>query len=299
MDQFSISQLAKYSGIKPHTIRMWEKRYNALDPWRSEGNTRYYNGEQLKRLLNLVSLKVEEPNLSVLCSYTNEELNEKTERLFLKGLNRGDRAEFFVYQFIASGISYDENSFNKYFKKLLEEYDAETAYTKVIYPLMQRIGLMWSCDSMNAASEHFVSNLLKQKFYAMIDSLPAAKPTSPRWLLFLREGEFHEIGLLFSSYLIRKAGGTVIYLGANTPLATLGETADNAGASKLLFFYMQHEPVEELKAFIESLGTLSKTTSIYIAGSLDQRKLAKYKNITVLNSIEQFKLILAGSEADQ
>ena len=213
MDLFSISQLSRYSGIKAHTIRMWEQRYNALKPDRSEGNTRYYDNTQLRRLLNIVSLMEGDHKVSELCEMPDKGLFRLINEKVQNSIKTTEKAEYFISQMIAAGMSYDEQHFEKILSSCLVRYGMKKAYTEVLYPMLVRIGLMWEGDSIPPANEHFISNLLRQKLFAAIDSLPPSKATADKWLLFLQENEFHEIGLLFACYLIRLSGRQVIYLG--------------------------------------------------------------------------------------
>ena len=145
MNYFSISQLARYSGIKPHTIRMWEQRYNALTPNRSEGNTRYYDNKQLRRLLNIASLLESDYKVSELCKMPDKKLFRLVEELPNKAADN-DINEFFVLQLVSAGMSYDEVSFDKIFSHCLLKYGIKDAYMKVIYPMLQRVGIMWTTD---------------------------------------------------------------------------------------------------------------------------------------------------------
>src|SRR5664279_4349134 len=174
MESFSVSDLANYSGIKPHTIRIWEKRYHALKPNRSQGNTRYYDSAQLKRLLNISSLLHSDYKVSALCAMPDEKL----QALGRKNLqsNTTDQKEYFVTQLISAALTYDESDFVKIFSHCLLRYGLKDAYLLVLYPVLIRIGLMWLNDSLPTSSEHFISNLIRQKLFTAIDSLPAPKP---------------------------------------------------------------------------------------------------------------------------
>ncbi len=194
MDSFSISELAQYSGIKSHTIRIWEKRYDALRPDRSAGNTRHYNGKQLKRLLNISSLLDTDYKVSELCAMPDEKLKALHASRFDTAIPVQE--EYFVLQLISAALTFDELQFVHVFSHCVLRYGLKDTYMLVLYPALNRIGLMWLSDSLPTASEHFISNLIRQKIFTGIDSLPPAKPGKHSWILFLPENEFHEIGLL-------------------------------------------------------------------------------------------------------
>lgn len=266
MNQFSISQLAQFSGIKPHTIRIWEQRYDALQPERSEGNTRYYNGLQLRRLLNIVSLRGAEYKVSDLAVLPDEKLFQliKQEE---KKRESPEMEVYFISQLIAEGMDYNEAGFEKIFSHCLLKYGLKEAYIKIIHPLLNRLGLLWSSDMIPPAHEHFISNILRQKFFTSVDALPTPKADSKKWVLFLPEDEFHEIGLLFAHYLIRFSQFNSFYLGANVPLVSLEEAVKDIQADNLLLFLVHNYLPENAQAYINELSAQFPAQKIYTAGS--------------------------------
>lgn len=290
MDLFSISQLSRYSGIKPHTIRIWEQRYNALKPNRSEGNTRYYDNTQLRRLLNIVSLTGADQKPSELCKMSDKKLFDLIYASVQQKVDVTDRSEYYISQLLAAGVSFDELHFEKIFSNCLVRYGLREAYTKVIYPMLERIGLFWSCDRMPPANEHFMSNILRQKFFTAIDALPPAKDRENKWLLFLREGEFHEIGLLLANYLIRLSGQLVIYLGGDVPFPSLEKAIKDTRPANLLFFVVHHELPEHLQDYLNSLVNSFTGKKIYVSGNTNViQQLIPGKKIQWLKSIEDLE----------
>ncbi len=264
MNQFSISQLAQFSGIKPHTIRIWEQRYNALQPKRSEGNTRYYDGAQLRRLLNIVSLSGTGHKVSQLCVMSDDELFSLLEEYFMTAEEQSD-FDYFVNRLVAAGVSYDETGFSNLFAHCLLRFGLERTYKMVIYPLLARVGLMWSSDSMPPSQEHYITNLLRQKLFTSIDAMTSNVEEDEKWLLFLPENEFHEIGLLFSAYLLKSRGKNVIYLGANVPFSSVQGCLDDTGADQLLLFLVHRDLPENLQSFLKQLSVVGKNKKIFIA----------------------------------
>lgn len=267
MNRFSISQLQQFSGIKAHTIRIWEQRYNALAPDRSKGNTRYYDGDQLRRLLNIVSLMDGDHKVSELCSMADEKLTGLIkEKLVSKGEESGSPS-YFVSQLIAAGSGYDAPSFEKIFSVCLDKYGVNDTYTDVIYPLLDRIGIMWSINTIPPAQEHFISNIIRQKLFAAIDDTPPARSMKDTWLLFLPENEFHEIGLLFSWLLIRKAGRKVIYLGPNVPVSTLITAVQETNPNNLLLFFVHNDLAKDVETYCKMLSKNFNNINIHISGN--------------------------------
>jgi hypothetical protein len=256
--------LARYSGIKPHTIRVWERRYNALSPNRSEGNTRYYDNQQLRRLLNIVSLMESDYKVSELCLMPDNKLFSLVEELPRKAADNRLN-EFFVLQLISAGINYDEVNFDKIFAHCLLKYGIGETYLKVIYPMLHRVGIMWTTNALEPAAEHFISNQVRQKLFTVIDSLPAVKTTKDSWLLFLPENEFHEIGLLFANFLIRQSGRKVVYLGVNVPLESLFVAVKETSVPNVLLFLTHNDLPGETEDYLKDLSLFLGGKKIYVA----------------------------------
>jgi MerR family transcriptional regulator, light-induced transcriptional regulator len=265
MDQFSISQLSRFAGIKPHTVRIWEQRYNALQPVRSDGNTRYYDGNQLRRLLNIVSLRSEELELKELCGMSDKALFKLVEE---QQTRLGDpRDEYFVSQLISAGMSFDEGAFSKLFSLSLLQYGVKDTYLRVVYPMLVRMGTMWASDGIRASHEHFISSIIRRKLSASIDQLSAPVPGARTWMLFLPENEFHDIGLLFADYLIRSSGAKTVYLGGNMPVVAVLEAMEQCKPDHLLLFLVHRELSEEVTGYLERLAKAFKGHRIYVSGS--------------------------------
>jgi DNA-binding transcriptional MerR regulator len=290
MNSFTISQLQQFSGIKAHTIRIWEQRYNGLNPKRSEGNTRYYDNTQLRRLLNIVSLLESDYKVSELCSLSDRNLYKLVEEKLKKNAPEDARTDYFISQLIAAGISFDSIHFEKIFSNCVLRLGIRNTYVKVIYPMLEKIGLMWTTDNMPPASEHFISNIIIQKLYAVIDSLPPVVSSKNNWLLFLPENEFHEIGLLFSHYLIRQAGNKVIYLGSNVPFDTLKNAIEETNPSHLLFFLVHNNTPENSQEYLDSLKKNFTKSQIHVSGNEKLiSRLKTGKGITRIHSVDELE----------
>jgi DNA-binding transcriptional MerR regulator len=292
LDSFSIADLQSFSGIKAHTIRIWEQRYNALQPYRSEGNTRYYNGDQLKRLLNIVSLMNEDHKVSKLCSLPDEQLLKLMKDEVDASENKISY-NYFISQLISSALLYNEACFDKLFSNSILRFGLKNAYINIIHPALARLGLWWAKDKLHPAQEHFITSLFRQKLYAAADALPPASDTRDTWLLFLPEDEFHEIGLLFSNFLLRQAGKKVIYLGENIPLDSLMVAVKETEAKKILLFLVRKNNRQEDEELLLVLKKKLSGCKIYIAcepGRLNG--ISSGKNIVQLHSVEAFEKLM-------
>lgn len=293
MDLFSISQLQQFSGIQAHTIRIWEKRYNALSPTRSEGNTRYYSNDQLRRLLNIVSLMGHEYKISELCAMPDEKLF-KIIKSHLKNFSSPDLSiEYTISQLLAAGMSLDENYFDTLFSECIVRYGIKNTYITVIYPMLARIGIMWATDTMPPAQEHFISNIIRQKLFTAIDSLPPVRSSIDSWLLFLPENEFHEIGLLFAHYIIRSTGKKVFYLGCNVPVKTLIKVVKEITPANILFFLVHNNIPSETQEYLDTISANFKKTNIYMSGNNNLiNQLKPGKLMRRVRSVEELETYL-------
>lgn len=291
MNQFSIAQLAQFSGIKPHTIRIWEQRYGALTPNRSEGNTRFYDNNQLRRLLNLVSLSATGYKIAKLSPLSDKELFKLVEAQ--KEISKSAINELFISQILAAGIEYNEALFEKIFSHCILKFGLKDTYLEIIYPSLVRLGILWSSGSLPPAQEHFLSNLYRQKLLTAIDSLPVAAEKQDSWLLFSREDEFHEMGLLFAHYLLKSAGKKVIYLGTNVPLTSISDCVSATKVENALFFLVHNENVDEINNYIDKLQKELRGKRIVVAANEKLApKLAKRKKTEVIQSVDELLNIL-------
>lgn len=211
---YSIKDIEKLSGIKAHTIRIWEKRYKLVEPKRTDTNIRYYDDEDLKKLLNVALLNRHGHRISQIACLNNEELNRKIQTL--SNTHRDNESR--IDDLIISMIEMDEKKFEKVFSTAIMQSGFEDTILYTLYPFFEKLGILWQTGAVNPAQEHFISNLVRQKLVVAIDGIvDRSDPGRKHFLLFLPEGEFHELGLLFRHYILRKRGQKVTYLGQSVP----------------------------------------------------------------------------------
>lgn len=295
MNKFSISQLSRYSGIKPHTIRIWEQRYNALMPERSDGNTRYYDNRQLRRLLNIVSLSGHGHRVSSLCGMPDKTLFRLINETMQKDEGPSPGESYSINQLIAAGLAFDEIHFDKVLSSCLSRWGWKKTYTRVIQPVLLRVGIMWAGDSIPPANEHFISNQVRQKLFMAIDSLPPYRADSVTWLLFLREGEFHELGLLYAAYMLKSAGLRVVYLGPDLPFESVRNAMEGLNPDYLLLFFVHHEEPEIINQYLGDLKRWFRGKKIFIAGNESLLSQADTgKRIQCLVTVAELDSIIQG-----
>ncbi|MDZ7741718.1 MAG: MerR family transcriptional regulator [Bacteroidota bacterium] len=263
MANYSIKDLENLTGIKAHTIRMWEKRYELVQPERTDTNIRYYNDEDLKKLLNVSILNRYGIKISKLAHLSNDELGEKILQITRKHNDYDSQIE----SLIVSMIELDEEKFEKILTTSIIRFGFEEIIFNILYPFFEKVGLLWQAGTINPAQEHFISNLIKQKLMVAIDSIPMTKHNNSKiFLLFLPEWELHEIGLLVYYYFIKKRGHKVIYLGQSVPENNIYKVAE---IIKPDVFITSFTSSTEIKRIVNLLKNLSQTfpdQAIYIGG---------------------------------
>lgn len=215
MNDFTIKDLENLSGIKAHTIRIWEQRYNFLKPRRTDTNIRFYSNEELKKLLNIALLNKYGFKLSHIDQMCNQEICAK-----VLSLNEKEAVdERVVNDLVRYMVELETEKFEGIINRYIQENGIEVAVREIIFPFLDKIGILWQTGHIMPAQEHFVSNIIRQKLIVAIDTLGHSELAEKKAVLFLPEGEHHELGLLFVYYLLKRKGIKVIYLGANVPMS--------------------------------------------------------------------------------
>lgn len=270
--EYSIKDLENLSNIKAHTIRIWEKRYGIIKPERTQTNIRYYSDEELRKLMNISILINNGVKISHIASFSADEIKEKA--LYL--LQNPNDMENQLKNLVISMIELNESKFEKILSKSIISIGFEKTMLKLIYPFLNHIGVLWQTGAINPAQEHFISNLIRQKLISSIDSVEFNEHAkTKRFVLFLPEGELHEMGLLFYYYLLKVRGHHVLYLGQATPTASLPETVQIWNPDYLLCFLISSFSGISYQEFLDELSSAFPSKNLIIAG--EQIKKSKLK----------------------
>ena len=267
MSVYSIKELGLISGIKPHTIRIWEKRYNILKPLRSDTNIRYYDDDQLKKLLNVCALINSGMKISAIGALSQKHILVEMDKIIAAAFKKKDQFDTIINQLLIAISTFDEAHFEKIFFNATQKFGLTKTYLNIIYPTLVRIGLMWTKSDIMPAQEHFFSNLFKQKLYAAIDVLPIPKSSNQTWVLFLNPQEEHEIGLLFANYILRKQGKKVVYLGPKVPYDNLRLVIQQFKTTHVYTFFTKKNEEEIINSMLDDLNATFKKIVICFSGN--------------------------------
>lgn len=264
MDYFTIKDLEKISGIKAHTIRIWEQRYEFLKPNRTDTNIRCYSNEDLKKVLNIAFLNKYGFKISHI-----DKMNEaEREKKILSLSDEKAQYERVVNDLVKFMIDVKVEKFEEILENQIQLTGVELMITKVIFPFMEKIGILWVTNHINPAQEHLVSNLIRQKLIVGIDKIVIDEKSNKSVLLFLPEGEFHELGLLFVCYLLKRKGIYPFYLGANMPIKDVQYLVD---LKKPSYIYTHLTSVGKNFSFDKFLSEINKrftNTPVVLSGLL-------------------------------
>jgi MerR family transcriptional regulator, light-induced transcriptional regulator len=217
MNAFTIKDLENLSGVKAHTIRIWEQRYSFLKPQRTDTNIRYYNNDELKTILNVALLNKYGFKISHINKMETDEINKNILNLS----HQQAQQERLINELIVNMVDLDLSRFEERLGDEIHSRGIEKTITETIFPFLEKIGILWVTNHINPAQEHLVTNIIRQKLIVGIDSASANTQPQQTALLYLPEGEHHELGLLYVYYLLKKHGTKVLYLGADVPLSDL------------------------------------------------------------------------------
>jgi DNA-binding transcriptional MerR regulator len=281
MNQFSIRDIENLCGVKAHTLRIWEQRYQLFIPKRKESLHRTYDCDDLKELLRISFLYHNGYKISKIAGMSPEQIQEEVAKIKPQPCNY----EVFVHQLIEASLSLDKDTFDHIADELLAKMGMEKCILHVFYPFLQRIGLLWMTNHVIPAQEHFSSHIIRKKILAAIDALTVKNDDKYNVVIFSPPGELHEIPLLVINYLLRKRGIKTTYFGTSVATETLG-------------YYAKHHPISHFYAHLitpidspgvnDSIATLCKTfasTPVIISGPASHCIQQQEANLTQLGSL--------------
>lgn len=266
MNAFTIKDLENLSGIKAHTIRIWEQRYDFLKPQRTTTNIRYYTSEELKTILNISLLN----KYGYKISHINKmELPEIKEKLLSLGHAQAQQ-ERIVNEMIQAMVDLDLDEFEKLLSGYIADRGIDRSINQIVFPFLERIGMLWLTYHINPGQEHLVSNIIRQKLIVGIENISSRLSSDKTALLFLPENEYHEIGLLYLCYLLKSRGIKVLYLGANVPLKDLEYIVKLKNPDFLFTHLTSVANNFNFERFLNNLSTRIDNNNVLVSGALTQ-----------------------------
>ena len=289
MGQYSIKELEQLSGIKAHTIRIWEKRHSIISPKRTATNIRFYTDDDLKKIINISVLNNNGFKISKLIELTEKQLSDKVVELSASANDN----EIHIDQLIKAMIDMEEESFCKELSFIIQRVGFENAVVEVLYPFLKKIGILWHTGNVNPAQEHFITHLIRQKMIVAIDQLPIPSKKNKKAVLYLAENELHEIGLLFYHYVCRKMGLRTYYLGQTVPYNDLKSICKIHKPDVIIVAITTSPKPEDTQDYLSRLAADHSNTSILVTGmALAQVSLKKTKNLFLFRDAANLRQVL-------
>jgi MerR family transcriptional regulator, light-induced transcriptional regulator len=282
MDRFNINDIENLTGIKAHTLRIWEKRYNFYIPKRKESNHRYYDNDDLRYILKIAYLYNNGYKISKIAALNIDEINKLT----INDAQKVCEEQLLINQLLQQAFEFNQESFEYTLNLSIERLGFEKSILKVVYPYFEKVGLLWMNDIAIPAQEHFSSNIIRNKIIMAIDKLKYhSHDAELPLLLFLPEGEYHEIPLLFISYLLKKCGRPFIYYGANTTLEELKTISTYA--NEFHFYLITNFTGQTIDDYILLLSKTFPSKKIIMSGPMTCKTTIKPVNFFLLNSLSK------------
>ncbi|WP_169303301.1 MerR family transcriptional regulator [Pedobacter cryophilus] len=289
MKKFSISDIENLTGIKAHTIRVWEQRYNFFTTKRTDTNIRYYDDADLCMFLNIATLNENGYKISKISKMDIDEINNLVKRLKEDHYN----ANVQVQMLSNAMLKMDDDEFDEILTGCVNDMGMEASMADIIFPFLRKVGFMWQVGSINPAHEHFATHKIGQKLIQQtyLHKKPS-KHDSKRYLLFLPPNETHEVGLLFAQYLLKANGHQTLYLGQNLPFESIAEVnayfEPDFAFSVLTVSNSDNNIDVTVKKLRENLGN----TPLILAGNqVSYHNICPQENLILIKNIKEFTQI--------
>ena len=282
MIKYTMAQIVTLTGIKAHTLRKWETRYDFLEAERTDTNIRFYSDIQLKKLLNIAVLTRNGYRISKINKMSEKEIHKTITELLINSTNEDE-----ISALIVSMIEMNEEVFNNIIKSQIIEKGLVTVTSELIYPFLNQVGVLWGVNKVMPAQEHFISNLIKKKMFSAIDLLPNPLEDASSIMMFLPEDESHEIGLLLGYYIARQLGWKVYYLGQNVPTENIKQVVNITNPDVLLTMFVT--PTQKsTKSIIEEILDFVSVPLLVSGNPKTLETIKDDKRVEYMNSPKDF-----------
>jgi len=281
---FSIKDLENLSGVKAHTIRIWEKRYNILEPMRTDTNIRLYDIENLQRLLNITLLHSHGYKISKISKFPPEKIPQLVKDI----ISEKSAKNHALNAFKVAMMNFDQSLFLNTYNNLLAEKSFSLVFNEVFIPLLNEMGLLWQIGTITPAHEHFITYLIRQKLLSNIESLQLQEPTNNEkvFVLYLPHNEIHELALIYLNFEILSKGYKTIYLGQSIPMENLKEFSAYFEKTVFVTYWSVYPETDQVDAYVQKFQNeivSNSESEVWILG-----KMAKHidkKNLNKTTSV--------------
>jgi MerR family transcriptional regulator, light-induced transcriptional regulator len=286
---YSIKDLEKLTGIKAHTIRIWEQRYGLIEPARTETNIRYYTDDNLRHLFNIALLNRQGVKISRIA-----QLKPLDIAAMVAEFNDTKGSNSQIDALTLSMIDLDEQTFNRIFTRFIDENGFERTMLELVYPFLDKLNVLWMTGSINPAHEKFISNLIRNKIICAIEHQEHVLPKeTSTFLLYLPETENQELTLLFMHYLLRTRKQRVIYLGSNTSITDLKEACCITNPNYVFTIINEMPHRQTLQQYVNSMETAVGDCKIMVTGAQFFMQPVKFPSkVSLLNGLKDTLQIL-------
>jgi MerR family transcriptional regulator, light-induced transcriptional regulator len=291
--KYTIKDLERVSGIKAHTLRIWEQRYSILRPERTDTNIRFYDDEDLKRILNISLLNNNGYKISEIARLQEQELLAEVNRV----LNNTHKESVQVENLVLSLLMIDEDRFEATLNNSIMQFGFESTIENIVFPFLRQLGNMWQVGIVSPAQEHYISNLVRQKLIVGLDRITPPKNTDEKvFLLFLPDQELHELGLIYAHYLAKLRGHRCLYLGQSLPTADLVTIACNVHPDYMITILTSPIAEPQLLNLLDSLQNAVPSAKMLVSGRLafneEVQKHFLRPGLTVFKDFADYKKLI-------
>ena len=292
MEYFTIKDIENLSGIKAHTLRIWEQRYNLFVPKRKDSQHRIYDNDDLKQLLRISFLYHNGWKISKIAGLSSAQIVEEVRKSEINSKTY----KTFIIQLIEAAVDFDEISFVEILNQLTAKVGFEKCITDICYPYLNRIGMLWVTNNIIPAQEHFSSYIIQNRIIAETDKL-SINNEAPTLLLFSPKGEFHELPLLFIFYLLRKNGWSVVYLGSNITKEVIKQFTENDEMKYLFLHLITNFTGWDADVYFEDLCKSFPNKQIIASGAAVHQVQRNFVNLKLLKSDKEIYEFIERSKA--
>lgn len=262
-NHYSIKDLENLTHIKVHTIRIWEQRYNLLSPQRTNTNIRFYNDNDLKKILNVNTLYKNGLKISRIAALSEEEIISKVNELIGEKGTVPDS----IQELINLTMQLDEEGISELLYELFNTYGMSKLYAEVLIPTFIRIGELWQLNSLSVGHEHFFTNIVRNFIITQTTEVKVKQKNGKSVILFLHAAEEHEISLLVYHFLLKKEGYNCFYLGQNTPISDLETIYKQVLPDFIIANFVKILSEEVFIEIIDSLSKMANSDKLVLGGA--------------------------------